>query len=71
MFWFAQLYPARRLYAAGFIALGVALEFVQGWLGYRAYEHHDMLANTLGVLLGWGAALILPRALPGAERGKR
>lgn len=69
MFWFAQLYLARGRYAAGFIAMGIVLEFVQGWLGYRAYEHYDMLANTLGVLLGWGAALILPRALPGAGRG--
>lgn len=74
MFWFAQLYVARAArigYAAGFAAMGVALEFAQGALGYRTYEVFDMYANGLGVLLGWAAALILPRVLPGAERETR
>ena len=63
MFWFAQLYQgkARVLYALGFIAMGVALEFIQGALGYRQYDVYDMSANAIGVLLGWVAALILPR----------
>ena len=64
MFWFAQLYPERKArvaHALGFIAMGVGLEFAQGQLGYRTYEVFDMYANTLGVLLGWAAALILPR----------
>ena len=64
MFWFCLLYPIpriRMLYAAGFIALGVALEVVQGELGYRTYDVMDMAANTVGVLLGWGAALILKK----------
>jgi VanZ family protein len=62
MFWFCQLYlrrPTRIAYAAGFVALGVGLEFAQGALGYRSYEVFDMYANTLGVLLGWAAALAL------------
>lgn len=68
MFWFCQLYrkTTRLLYALGFIAMGVALEFAQGQLGYRTYEVFDMYANALGVLLGWALALMLPRALPGA-----
>ena len=33
--------------------MGVALEFVQGWGGYRLFDIADMVANTLGVLLGW------------------
>jgi VanZ family protein len=57
MFWFAQLYAARVFYAAGFVAMGVALEFLQAQTGYRSYEVLDMAANTLGVLLGWTAAL--------------
>ena len=64
MFWFCQLYfrrNARIAHAVGFIALGVGLEFLQGELGYRSYEVFDMYANTLGVLLGWAAALLLPR----------
>jgi VanZ family protein len=59
MFWFAQLYARRLGYAAGFIAMGVALELVQGRLGYRSLEGLDMLANTAGVLLGWGAARLV------------
>lgn len=59
MFWFCQLYPARRTrlgYAVGFAALGVGLEFAQRALGYRSYEALDMLANAAGVVLGWIAA---------------
>ena len=64
MFWFCQLYPKRMTriaYAAGFIAMGVALEYLQGRLGFRTYEVFDMYANALGVLLGWALALVLPR----------
>lgn len=63
MFWFCQLYTRRIFYAAGFMLMGVALEFVQRELGYRSYEVADMLANALGVLLGWGVALLQPRPL--------
>jgi glycopeptide antibiotics resistance protein len=66
MFWFAQLYQttrARLAYAAGFIAMGISLEFVQRALGYRSFEVLDMLANSAGVLLGLGATLLLPRKL--------
>lgn len=60
MFWFCQLYGRTRTrlaYAAGFIAMGVAIEFVQGATGYRSFEVYDMVADALGVLLGWAAAL--------------
>ena len=72
MFWFCQLYmkkKTRALYAVGFAAMGVVLEFIQGSLGYRSFEVYDMLANGTGVGLGWAAAFILPRALPGAGTG--
>jgi VanZ family protein len=62
MFWFSVLYRERRARiacAAGFIAMGVGLEFVQGALGYRSFELYDMAANTVGVLLGWTAAALL------------
>lgn len=61
MFWFARLYKNRIAYAAGFIAMGVALEFAQGALGYRTYEVFDMYANTIGVFMGWAGALLLSR----------
>jgi VanZ family protein len=63
MFWFAYLYrrtPTRALYAAGFIAMGVAIEFIQPYTG-RHFELADMLADALGVALGWGVALTVFR----------
>jgi VanZ family protein len=63
-FWFCWLYPAwktRIAYAAGWIAMGVALEFAQGATGYRTFEVADMAANSLGVLLGWGISATLRR----------
>ena len=64
MFWFCQLYTRRIFFAAGFILMGVALEVIQGQLGYRSFEVADMLANALGVLLGWGVALLPLKPLP-------
>lgn len=65
MLWFCLLYArpsARIAYAVLWIAMGIALEFAQGQLGYRTYEVYDMYANALGVLIGWAAALAIPRA---------
>ena len=66
MFWFSMLYlkrASRIAYAAGFIAMGIGLEFVQGWLGYRTYEVLDMVANAIGVLLGMALALAMSRIM--------
>lgn len=71
MLWFAQLYERARQprWGAAFIALGVALEYVQGWTGYRDFEYADMAADAAGVLLGWLlAATALSRLLQGLER---
>jgi VanZ family protein len=61
-YWFGQfyLYRTRAAYALGFVAMGIALEFAQGALGYRSLELADMAANTLGAAAGWAAAGILP-----------
>ena len=64
MFWFCFLYRsprARLAYAVGFIAMGIAIEFIQGWTGYRDFEVYDMVADALGVVLGWAAALAASR----------
>lgn len=64
MLWFATLYRARATrvaYAGGFVALGVALEFIQGATGYRSFEVADMVADAIGVALGW---LLAPPRLP-------
>ena len=67
MFWFCQLYAGRNArigYGALWTAMGIGLEFAQGALGYRLFEVFDMLANTLGVLIGWALSLLSPRFLP-------
>ena len=50
MFWFALLYlelaASARGTLIGFIAMGIGLEFLQGMLGYRSFDVHDMAANT-------------------------
>jgi VanZ family protein len=63
MFWFARLHVSKRAhmgYAVAFTAMGIGLEFLQGHIGYRTYDVFDMVANTLGVLLGWAAAIAVP-----------
>ena len=55
MFWFGQLFRKRGssfVIAAGFVALGVALEFAQDSTGYRTFEYRDMAANGIGVICG-------------------
>lgn len=62
MFWFCFLYrhgDTRLAYGIGWIALGIALEFAQAATGYRSFEVADMIANSLGVLLGWGISATL------------
>jgi len=53
MLWFSQLYreKARYLIVWGLIVLGIAIEFIQPITG-REFSILDMIANTLGVLLG-------------------
>jgi len=72
MGWFASLYGGvdrRRQFAAGFVALGIALEFVQATTGYRSFEVADMAADAIGVALGWALSPPrLPNALRGIER---
>jgi VanZ family protein len=65
-YWFSQFYfhSTRLLYALGFAAMGVGLEFAQGALGYRSFELADMIANALGVAAGWAAAGVARLRLP-------
>ncbi len=56
MLWFAQLYSGvncRLLLAGAFLALGIGLEFAQALTGIRTFEFADMLADGVGVVLGW------------------
>ena len=55
-FWLCQIYrcaKSRVVVIAALTALGVGLEYVQGWTGYRTFEVLDMLCDGAGVLSGW------------------
>jgi VanZ family protein len=63
MLWFCLLYPRRGTriaYGLAWIGMGVGLEFIQGWLGYRTYEVYDMYANATGVMIGWAISFAIP-----------
>jgi len=55
MSWFAVVLhgSSRHLSVLGLIAMGVLVEILQGWSGYRYFEYADMLANSSGVLAAW------------------
>jgi VanZ family protein len=59
MMWFAQIFirPRYLKIAVAFIFMGVSLEFLQALTPYRTLDFWDMLANSIGVVLGWGLAL--------------
>jgi len=64
MLLFAAAYVSprtRAVCAAGFILMGIAIEFLQRMTGYRTFDVFDMLANAVGVALGWSAALVYAR----------
>lgn len=64
MFWFAQIHlsgSSRAGWALAFIAMGIGVEFVQGLTDYRSFEVADMIADAVGVSLGW---LIAPPRSP-------
>jgi len=66
-FWFAQCHARRLPVALWALALGGALEIAQGFTDYREASFFDMLANALGVALGWIAAERLPNLLERLE----
>ncbi len=72
MFWFCQIFwelPQQLKIAIALAALGVSMEIVQGMEGFRVFEYADMLANTIGVLIGWGLGkTVLKQSLCQFER---
>lgn len=70
--WLANIYPKDRhrlSLALGCVAMGVCLEVLQGLSGYRTFEYADMLANGIGVLLGWTLGkTLLPTCLLKVDR---
>ena len=56
MLWFANVYPRRNQRVSlgvAFFAMGAVLEFLQRLSGYRTFQYSDMVANGVGIFLGW------------------
>ena len=55
MFWFACLYAgrARLIFAIGLSVMGLVMELLQGLGNHRSAEPMDMVANILGIIIGW------------------
>ena len=70
--WFAQVFRhdlTRLALVAGFAALGVGVECLQGLTSSRQFEALDMLANGSGALLAWALSYTrLGEVLPAVER---
>ena len=55
MFWCNMCYRDKKyiiLFTTGLILMGMALEIVQGVIGYRMMSIYDMIANSIGVFFG-------------------
>jgi len=55
MLWFANIYPQRRQrlwLSAGFILMGVSLEFLQHMIPGRTFLYADMMDGIFGVVVG-------------------
>ena len=56
MGWWAQMGAADRrnaLLAGILLAFGILIEFLQAGTGYRTFSYADMVADALGIGLGW------------------
>ena len=54
--WFLQVSKKNSYISATItllIFMGVLLEFLQGMTPHRMFEYHDMIANSIGVIIGW------------------
>ena len=58
MFWFGCLYAdrARNRAAVSLATMGLVLELLQGLGDHRFAEPMDMVANVLGIIIGWALA---------------
>lgn len=60
MAWFSQIYHdsfQRNMIAVVFVFMGVTLEYLQSFDPNRYSEFGDMVANSIGVALGFSVAL--------------
>ena len=66
MFLFVYAYREARaavLVAAALLAVGVGLEYLQGYTGYRNFDRADIVADAVGIGLGWLLGVGLTRTI--------
>lgn len=69
MYWFSQVFVRHWRWPLFLVGLGFTLEVLQGLGGARSFDGFDLLANMLGVLLGYVlAATVLGRAVATMDR---
>jgi hypothetical protein len=56
MYWFRMAFARHWRWPVFILGLGVGLEVLQGLGGVRTADWHDMVANSLGVVVGLGVA---------------
>lgn len=52
MYWYGMSFEPRWRWPVFLVGLGVGLEFLQGYTGFRSFDPFDMVANTVGVGIG-------------------
>ncbi len=58
MFWFTSLYPRYGLIILGILlTISLGVELVQALISWRQGSADDLLANFLGLLVGWAMAI--------------
>lgn len=61
MLWWLQLYPRlamRLLLSLGFISMGAGIEVLQSYNPLRYFDVADMIANSIGVMIGLFAGML-------------
>lgn len=66
--WFCQLFLPRYRVALALLALGALLEILQGLSGYREMSAADLLANSVGIGIGWLLGHVYPGLLASIDR---
>jgi len=59
--WFTGIYPRSRYFVIALLlfAMGIAVELAQGWMhAGRQADFSDVVANTVGILLGVSSSLL-------------
>ncbi len=62
MVWFAGMYERNRQYlmiAIILVALGIALDVMQGFVATRFFDVFDIVANIAGTVTGYGLVLLM------------